>query len=230
MNDRRPAANVSASVLQRLYNRARERGDDYNLLLARYAVERLLYRISLSPHGDRFILKGAQLFALWGNAEYRATHDLDLLGTGNPNINVMEEIFRSIADQPITIADGISFDPVSIRSKEIREDARYAGVRIVITYYIGRARGAVQVDIGFGDAVTPVPREAEFPSLLDLPTPYLKVYPLETVVAEKFEAMVALGMTNSRMKDFSDLYTLARLFYWDVQASTWVAIAPASSR
>jgi len=215
MTEHPSVTNMPASVLQRLYNRARERGDDYNLLLVRYAVERLLYRLSLSRHGGGFILKGAQLYALWGNAEYRPTRDLDLLGLGDPRVTVMEDIFRSIADQPIPIVDGIVFDPASVRGEEIREDARYAGVRIMLTYHIGRARGSVQVDIGFGDAVSPAPCEVEFPTLLALPAPRLKAYPPETVIAEKFEAMVTLGMANSRMKDFYDLYMLARTFTFD---------------
>jgi hypothetical protein len=209
--------NISASVLQRLYNRARERGDDYNLLLSRFAVERLLYRLSLSRHRGGFILKGAQLYALWGNADYRPTRDLDLLGSGEPQVSIMEDIFRTVADQPIAIADGISFDSASVHGEEIREDARYAGVRIMLAYHIGRARGSVQVDIGFGDAVSPAPNEVEFPTLLDQPAPRLKAYPPETVIAEKFEAMVTLGMANSRMKDFYDLYMLARTFPFDGQ-------------
>jgi len=209
--------NIAASVLQRLYNRARERGDDYNLLLSRYAVERLLYRLSLSRHRGGFILKGAQLYALWGNTDYRPTRDLDLLGLGDPRVSALEEIFHAIATQPIPMADGIVFDPAHVRGEAIREDARYVGVRMMLAYHIGRARGSVQVDIGFGDVVSPAPREMEFPTLLDLPAPRLNTYPPETVIAEKFEAMVTLGMANSRMKDFYDLYMLARTFTFEGQ-------------
>jgi len=158
------------------------------------------------------LLKGAQLYALWGNAEYRPTRDLDLLGMGDPRVSLMEEIFRSIASLPITIADGITFDPASVRGAEIREDARYSGVRILLGYNIGRARGSVQVDIGFGDSVSPEPVEVDFPTLLAMPAPHLRAYPRETVIAEKFEAMVTLGMSNSRMKDFYDIYMLALTF------------------
>jgi len=207
--------NMAASVLQRLYNRAREHGDDYNLLLSRYAIERLLYRLSLSHHGDGFILKDAQLYALWDNANYRPTRDLDLLGSGDLQVSTMEDIFRAVADQPITFTDGISFNSASVRGEEIREDARYSGVRIMLTYAIGRARGSVQVDVGFGDAVSPAPREVEFPTLLNQPAPRLRAYRPETVIAEKFEVIVTLGMANSRMKDFYDLYMLARIFSFD---------------
>lgn len=215
MSDHPSNTNLSASVLQRLYNRARERGDDYNQLLSRYAIERLLYRLSISPYVGGFILKGAQLYALWGHDEYRPTRDLDLLGTGDPHVSAMEEMFRHIANQPIPIDDGITFEATSVRGEDIREEARYAGIRIILTYHIGRARGSVQVDIGFGDVVTPAPIAVEFPTLLAFPSPCLQAYPPETVIAEKFEAMVSLGQTNSRMKDFYDLYQLARTFPFD---------------
>ena len=207
--------NIAASVLQRLNNLARERGEEHNLLLARFAAERLLYRLSISSYATGFILKGAQLFALWSGALYRPTRDIDFLGEGDPAVSTVESIFRAVASLPCDPNDGIVFDPESIRGEEIREEARYAGVRVRVGYHIARARGQVQVDIGYGDVITPHPVEINYPTLLEFPAPQLKVYPMESVIAEKFEAMVTLGILNSRMKDFFDVWMLATHFPFD---------------
>ena len=202
-------ANRSASVLARLLNLAKQRGDDYNLLLNRFALERLLCRVAASPHADRFLLKGAMLFSLWYDQPHRPTRDADLLGFGPDDAETLTATFRDIA--AIDLGDGIAFDPESVRADSIRDDTRYGGLRVRLTGRIANVRCALQIDVGFGDAVTPEPQTVVFPVLLDdLQAPTLKVYPVYTVVAEKYHAMTILGLANTRMKDFFDLATIAR--------------------
>ncbi len=201
--------NIAASVRTRLLNNARNTGQDFNLVITRYAIERMLYRISISKHVDSFLLKGALLFDLWFDTPHRPTRDADFLGFGSAELPHIEGIFREIC--AITVADGIDFQQDSVRASEIRKEANYAGVRVTLLGLLDGARCSVQIDIGFGDAVTPAPEVVEYPTLLpDLEAPKLKVYPRYTVVAEKFEAVTSLGMTNSRMKDYFDLWILAR--------------------
>lgn len=208
-----PKKNLSASVHQRLYNRAKENGEDFNLLLFRFANERILYRLSISEHKERFLLKGASLFFLWFNAAHRPTRDVDLLGFGSSEIADIEAVFRQIC--AVEAEDGLRFDLESIKGAEIKEGQEYHGVRILFAAYLGNARINLQFDIGFGDAVTPKAETVDFPTVLDFPAPELRAYPKETVVAEKFEAMVKLGLTNSRMKDFWDLKVLINEFEFD---------------
>ncbi len=214
---KRPRAiiNVPASVRQRLYNRARAQGDDFNLILSRYAIERLLYRLSKSQYAGEFVLKGAQLFYVWIAAPHRTTRDLDLLRYGAAALSELETMFRNICGQPVAELDGIEFLAETVRGEEIREQAEYRGARIRFAYRLGEAKGALQIDIGFGDVATPAPKFVNFPSLLDFPAPRLKAYQRETVVAEKFHALVALGINNSRFKDFYDLFVLAKTFQFD---------------
>jgi len=208
---RRASRNVAASVRQRLLARARERREDFQLILIHYAVERLLYRLQQSPHHDRFLLKGAMLFPLWGGAPHRPTRDLDLLGTGDNAVAVLERVFREICRTPVE-NDGLDFLEETILGEEVRGEQEYAGVRITFTAGLRKARIPMQVDIGIGDAVIPEPEVATYPALLDFPAPTLRIYPREAVVAEKFHAMVVLGIANSRMKDFFDVWMLARRF------------------
>ncbi|MGH7599040.1 MAG: nucleotidyl transferase AbiEii/AbiGii toxin family protein [bacterium] len=215
MKKQRAIKNVSASVRQRLYNRAHELGESFNLVIPRYAVERLLYRLSQSPYAKEFVLKGAQLFYLWTESPHRTTRDLDLLRYGAVAIPELENIFRNICQQPVEPPDGIMFLPDTVRGEQIREQAEYIGVRIRFAYRLGEIKGVLQVDVGFGDAVTPAPKLVEFPSLLDFPTPRLKAYSREAMIAEKFHALVTLGITNTRMKDFFDISTLASTFHFD---------------
>ena len=201
--------NLSASILARLLTLAKQRGDDYNLLLNRYGMERLLARVSTSPHADRFLLKGALLFALWYDTPHRPTRDADLLGFGPDDEENLIATFRDIA--AMELVDGIVFDPDSVKADAIREDNTYGGTRITLVARIGSARCALQIDVGFGDAVTPGPQTVAYPTLLgDFPAPTLRVYPVYTVIAEKYQAMVMLGQANSRMKDFFDLAVIAR--------------------
>lgn len=202
--------NTAASVRTRLLNLARSRGEDYGLILGYYAIERLLYRLSVSSFADRFVLKGAMLFTVWHIAEHRPTRDLDLLGYGSVTPEDLVSCFRSICTQDST-TDGVTFDPVSVKAHYIREQSEYGGTRIKLLCDIAGAKVSVQIDVGVGDAITPEAESTDFPLLLDgFPAPRLKIYPVYTVVAEKLEAMIKLGMTNSRMKDFFDLMTLAK--------------------
>jgi hypothetical protein len=201
--------NIAASVRARLLNKARAEKLEFNLLLTRYALERILYRLSVSGQRDQFLLKGALLFDLWFDVPHRPTHDADLLCFGSAEIPHLENLFREISQ--IEGNDGIVFQPRMVKAVEIRKEANYAGVRVTLLGLLDGARCPVQIDIGFGDAVTPGPEEAQYPAILsDMPSPYLRVYPRYTVVAEKLEAMVLLGMLNSRLKDYFDLWILAR--------------------
>lgn len=207
----KPVTNIAASVRQRLLNLARQRREEFGLLLTRYALERLLYRISRSEYRQTFILKGALLFDLWVHEAHRPTRDADFLAHGESTPARFETIFTELCTQPVE-DDGLLFDPSTVQAIRIKEDADYEGVRVTFVGTLANARIPVQIDIGFGDAITPAPKEIAFPTLLDLPKPVLLTYPKETVVAEKFEAMVKLAIANSRMKDFYDLQVLAATF------------------
>jgi hypothetical protein len=203
------SSKLPASLLARLLTLAKTRSEDYSLLLNRFALERLLCRLSLCAHADRFLLKGALLFALWYDEPHRPTRDADLLGFGPDDADNLIATFRDIA--AMDLGDGIVFDPASVRTDSIREDNTYGGTRIHLVARIGTARCALQIDVGFGDAVTPEAATATFPTLLqDFQAPVLRVYPVYTVVAEKYHAMVMLGQANSRMKDFYDLAVIGR--------------------
>jgi len=205
---------VGASVRARLLAMARDRREDFQLVLTRYANERLLFRLASSRHGDRFVLKGASLFTLWNGVPHRATRDLDLLGTGEPTESRIREVFLEVLKLDVP-DDGVGFDLDTLTVGPIREDQEYGGLRVEVVARITTARVRLQIDIGFGDAVTPDSTVVDFPPLLDFPAPRLRAYPRETVVAEKLEAIVRLGMANSRMKDFYDLLVLARGFDFD---------------
>lgn len=204
------------TIRDRLLNKARTEKLDYNLLLTRYALERMIYRLSISAERDRFLLKGALLFDLWFDVPHRPTHDADFLGFGSAEIPQVEAVFRDICR--IEVDDGIVFDPNSVKAAEIRKEANYAGIRVTLLGMLDTARCPVQADIGFGDAVVPGPDEVDYPVILDeMPVPHLRVYPRYTVVAEKLEALTSLGMLNSRMKDYFDLWVLARYSEFDRQ-------------
>ena len=202
MNPANP--NVAASVRARLLNVAKAQGVDFNQVLVRFALERILYCLTQSQHADRFLLKGALLFTLWYDMPHRATRDADLLGFGASDLDSVAETFRDIA--AMAVDDGIVFDPASVTVEEIRKEAGYGGVRVIIAGELAKARCKTQIDVGFGDAVTPAPVDSIYPVLLDdLPAPKLRAYPTYTVIAEKLHAIALLGMTNSRLKDYFDL-------------------------
>jgi hypothetical protein len=199
--------NLAASVRARLLNVAKAQSTDFNQVLVRFALERILYRLGQSAHADHFLLKGALLFTLWYDMPHRTTRDADLLGFGPSDLESIAQTFRDIAS--IEVEDGIVFDPATVSVEEIRKDAGYAGARVFITGGIAKARCKTQIDIGFGDAVTPGPVHAIYPVLIaDLPAPRLRTYPVYTVIAEKLHAIAILGMTNSRLKDYLDLWVL----------------------
>lgn len=206
--------NVAHSVRTRLLDRSRKSGEDYQLLLNRYAIERLLYRLARSDHGKAFVLKGAMLFALWTGEMHRPTRDLDLLGFGDPSQERLRDVFRSLCAVPVD-DDGLIFDADSVTIEPIREDQEYGGQRAKFIVRLGQAKISLQVDVGFGDAITPAAEEVEYPTLLGMDPPRLRAYPKETVVAEKVEAMVKLGLANSRMKDFYDVLVMSRTFEFD---------------
>ncbi len=200
-------ANRAASIRARLKQHPETSKQDFNLTLTQYGLERLLYRLSISDHASNFLLKGALLFQLWYGQSHRPTRDADLLGFDPDDVPTMVGVFRSICS--IEADDGIVFDPASVAGTEIRKDAGHGGVRIDLRATLDGARLALQIDIGFGDAVTPAAEPVTYPPLLsDLPAPTLRAYPKATVVAEKLHAVTILGMTNSRMKDFFDLWVL----------------------
>jgi predicted nucleotidyltransferase component of viral defense system len=209
-----PRRNLAQSVHHRLLSKAKEQGEDFNLVLIRYALERFLYRLGRSRHKDRFILKGAMLFAAWTDQPHRPTRDLDLLGIGDSSDAALRRVFGEIVGTPVE-PDGLEFDGDGMDISEIREAQDYPGKRIRLRVRLGNARQDLQIDVGFGDAVTPEPVEIDYPSLLDSPSPRIRAYPCETVVAEKLQALVAFGMTISRMKDFYDMWMLSKQFPFD---------------
>lgn len=213
---KRELRDLGASVRARLLEQARKEQSDFQLLLTRYVLERLLYRLSVSEYHDRFVLKGALLLSVWVGDRYRPTRDLDLLGYGDTGPEALISIFRAICGEAV-VADGVTFDVDRLEAELIREDAEYGGVRIRTTASIAGARIPVQVDIGSGDAITPAPVDIEYPTLLEFPAPHLRAYPVETIVAEKLEALVVLGMANSRLKDYYDLFIISQTFMLEQQ-------------
>lgn len=204
----RQSRNLPHSIRERLLKLAKARNEEFQNFLMRYALERWLYRLSLSAHRERFVLKGAMLFAVWSDQPHRPTQDLDLLGFGGSSIGELETVFRDIcgvaADE-----DGLQFQADSVQGRAIREENIYDGVRLTLKAMLGTAVIPLQIDVGFGDAPVPPPDLIEYPTSLDLPAARLRAYRRETVIAEKFNAMVELEMRNTRLKDFYDLWVLA---------------------
>jgi nucleotidyltransferase AbiEii toxin of type IV toxin-antitoxin system len=206
--------NLAASVKARLANLAREQKEDFQELLSRYGRERLLYRLSVSEYKERFILKGALLFAYWTGVPHRPTRDMDLLGHGSPDIALLEDVLRDLCKIEVQ-PDGLVFQSNSVRGERIKDDEQYEGVRLHLVALLEKARIPLQIDVGFGDRIVPGPEEIDFPTLLDFPAPHIKSYTRESMVAEKFEAMVKLGMLNSRLKDFFDIWSASQEFAFD---------------
>ncbi|MBP7693819.1 MAG: nucleotidyl transferase AbiEii/AbiGii toxin family protein [Anaerolineales bacterium] len=206
--------NLPASVHQRLLNLARQRQRPFDELLRYYAIERFLYRLAQSPYQDRFILKGALIFTTWGAPQSRPTRDIDFLVYTLNTVENVVAIIQAIAQQAVT-PDGFSFDPATVTGEVIKERAEYQGVRVHFAGQLGQARIPLQIDLAFSDIVSPGPQMVSYPSLLGYPSPRLRGYPREAVVAEKFHALVTLGMVNSRMKDFYDLWLLASQFEFE---------------
>jgi predicted nucleotidyltransferase component of viral defense system len=218
----RDLKDVSKSVHTRLLNLARKNGRPFSDLFRLYAMERFLYRLSLSPHAKKFVLKGGLMLRVWDASSVRPTKDMDLLGHTESSVENLERIVREICDQKVEL-DGIRFEPASVGGALIKENDEYSGVRVKFLGYLGRAEAAMQLDVGFGDSVVPAPVEVEVPTLLDLPAPRLRAYQRETTIAEKLHAMTVFGMLNGRMKDFYDLWFLSRRFSFE-HASLHAAI------
>ena len=211
MTPPRDVRNVPVSVHRRLLSLAGDLGVEFNRVLQRYAAERFLYRLSVSNEVDRFTLKGAALLRIWTEGELRPTRDVDFLAEDQATIRAALEVVCAIPCPD----DGVVFDPTTIQMDDIRHDQQYSGQRVKVQGSLGRTRLHLQIDIGFGDVITPEREEKDYPTLLDLPVPRLWTYPRETLVAEKFEAMVSLGMGNSRVKDLWDVACVARRFPFD---------------
>lgn len=203
--------NVAASVHARLVNLARSAKQDVNALLDRYCAERLLYRVSRSAHAERFVLKGAQLLVVHTGAHHRPTRDIDFLDTGSADPDAMVTVIRDVCATPVD-DDGVTFDTSTLRGETIRDGAEHGGVRVHVTARLGTAKVPLQMDIGFGDVITPGIVRVEFPTLLGSPAPVMNGYPLATVIAEKLEALMARGIATSLMKDLYDLWYILRHF------------------
>jgi predicted nucleotidyltransferase component of viral defense system len=204
----RAPVNIAASVKQRLLNLARAEGRAYDVVLVRYALERLLYRLSISEHRGSFILKGGMLVTLWIESSSRETRDADFLGHGDSDPDFLREVFAGVLS--IDADDGLAFDTASLRTAVIREEMEYGGVRLRADAYLERTRIPVTIDIGFGDALADAARTMAYPSMLGMDEPEIRIYPPASVIAEKFQAMVALGIANGRMKDYFDLWAIPR--------------------
>ena len=205
---------LSASVRQRLLNHAQKVNVDFQVVLAQFGFERLLYRLSQSEYAGQFTIKGALMFLVWTGEQYRPTVDLDLTASRKHSGHELKTLFQSICSMAVE-DDGLDFSSTPVRVESIRADTEYGGLRVTLEARLGQARIPLQVDIGFGDAITPKAKIEEFPALLDFPAPHLPMYPKETSIAEKYETMVRRGIINSRMKDYYDVWALAKQFDFD---------------
>jgi len=203
--------NIAASVHQRLLNKSKESSRPFNEILQHFAIERFIYRFSKSPHADRFILKGALMFSAWTGSMSRPTMDIDLLGNIENSTDLIVTVFKDACETEVE-NDGIVFHKDTVTATRITEDADYKGVRILVRGNLSSIRLFLQIDIGFGDVIIPKPDRVKYPVLLDFPPPELDGYTMESTIAEKFQAMVKLGLFNSRMKDFYDIWFLSRRF------------------
>jgi hypothetical protein len=214
-------SNLAASVQARLQNHARATKRPFQELLQYYAMERFLYRLAKTSHSARFVLKGALMLHVWDAPLARATKDVDFLGRLDNSLENLERVVQEVCAADVE-PDGMVFDPVTVKAERIKEGTAYEGVRVRFIAFLGKARVTMQLDVGFGDVITPEAQDVRYPALLDFPAPTLFGYPRETVVAEKFQAMVYLSTLNSRMKDFYDVWLLARRFTFD---GPWLAKA-----
>jgi hypothetical protein len=206
--------NIQASIRARLQNIAKETGRPFSEILQYFGMERFLYRFGCSEYTDKFVLKGALMFTVWRVPERRTTLDIDFATQYNNQIETIERIIKKVCEVSAT-PDGLIFDPRTIKGKRIKENADYEGVRVKFRGFLGRSRITMQIDVAFGDIIYPKPSIIDYPVILDLPKPHLKGYTPESIVSEKFEAIVKLGALNSRMKDFYDLLLISRQFEFD---------------
>ncbi len=209
--------NVAASVHQRLLNEARATDRPFNELLQYVAMERFLFRLSRSPHAEKFVLKGALMLVVWDVPLTRPTRDIDLLGQVPNDVERIVAIVKQVCHQVVE-PDALDFDPTSVAGERIAEEAEYEGVRVRFKGSLGTAQVSMQIDVGFGDAVVPGPVSADYPTILDLPAPRIRGYTRESLVAEKFHTMVRRGLLNSRIRDFFDVWVLSRRFDFEGEA------------
>ena len=207
--------NVAASVRQRLLNKAQAEGRPFGELLQYFTLERFLYRLGRSPYASRFVLKGALMFGVWQGTFSRSTRDVDLLGKLDHTVEGITAVMRMICQETVPDNDGLHFDADSVTGERIIEAASYEGVRVRLLAYLDTARIPLQVDVGFGDPLVPGPCPIRLPTILDFPPAELQGYSRESVIAEKFQAMVYLGAIKSRMKDFYDIWLLVTQFDFD---------------
>ena len=198
--------NLAASVRQKLLSLARQEQKLFDVVLVAFGLEHLIYRLSVSPHKDKFVLKGGMLVTLWTKDQARFTRDVDFLSFGASDEDALIEIFKDTLD--IDAGDGLIFDTADITAAQIREDQIYGGVRLKTVATLANAKIPITIDIGFGDSLTAPDFKIDYPSLLDFPDATIRAYSPATVMAEKFQALVALGLVNGRMKDFYDLWAL----------------------
>lgn len=203
--------NIEASIKAQLKNKAKKVNRPFAEILQYYGMERFLYRLSQSKYADKFILKGALLFTVWDIPERRTTLDIDFLARFDNEVTAIETVIKDVCNVEVN-PDGLKFDPKTVEGRIIKEDADYEGVRIKFIGFLDRAHIPMQIDFGFGDIVYPKTKIIDYPVILDLPRPHLKGYPQESVISEKFEAMIKLGPLNSRMKDFFDIWLMMRQF------------------
>jgi predicted nucleotidyltransferase component of viral defense system len=208
---KRQVKDMAASVHQRLLDKSRQTGRPFNELLQYYAMERFLYRLSKSVHAEKFVLKGALMLTVWKAPVSRPTRDMDFLGRLDNSLESVAAVMREVCSTEVE-PDGLAFDPTSIEAERIAENADYEGVRVLFQGHLGNARTNMQVDVAFGDVVVPGAMTIEYPTIIEMPPPVLTGYSMESTIAEKFEAMVKLGIFNSRMKDFFDIWLLSRRF------------------
>ena len=208
---KKDVVNIPASIRARLQNKAKETNRPFAEILQYYGMERFLYRFSKSKYADKFILKGALLFTAWQIPERRTTLDIDFLARYDNQVASIEAVVKDVCGISVE-PDGLVFDAKTIQGRKIKEDADYEGVRIKFIGFLERARIPMQIDVGFGDIIFPKTRAIDYPAILNLPKPHLKGYPAESVISEKFEAMVKLGLLNSRMKDFFDIWLMLHQF------------------
>lgn len=206
--------NIEASIKDQLQNKAKETNRPFAEVLQYYGMERFLYRLCQSKYAGKFILKGALMFTVWHVPERRTTLDIDFLTQYDNQIANIEKIIKDVCRTAV-IPDGLVFNPENVKGRRIKEGADYEGVRVKFLGLLKRSRIPMQIDIGFGDSIYPKAKEIEYPVILDLPKPKLKGYPIGSVISEKFEAMVKLGLLNSRMKDFYDIWLMMRQFKFD---------------
>lgn len=208
---KREVKNIEASVKAQLQNKAKETNRPFAEVMQYYGMERFLYRFSKSKYADKFVLKGALLFAVWQIPDRRTTLDIDFLARFDNEVTTIEKVMKEVCNISVD-PDGLNFDSQTVKGMKIKEDADYEGVRVKFTGFLDRARIPMQIDVGFGDIVYPKTKVIDYPVILDFPKPHLNGYPQESVISEKFEAMIKLGLLNSRMKDFYDIWLMMRQF------------------